>query len=254
MPRFFVFQELIPNETIVITGEDARHIIKALRYKPGDFLKISDGENTDGTAVIEETNIKSSEIKIKVLEKNKVDNLNPAITLLQGLPKSDKFEAILQKNTEVGVKCFTPIITERTVAQPSAEKLSHRRKRWQKIVKEASKQCMRTDIPEVKPAISFEESLKEIKNHDLILIPWEEEDKTTLKSVLRGLDKDIRSIAVYIGPEGGFSREEVKKAKEVGAISCTLGSNILRTETAGLVTNSAILYELGDLGGLQCQK
>lgn len=254
MPRFFVFEDLKANESFTLNGEEAHHIVRVLRYRPGDKLSISDGKNMESIAVIETTDTKTSQIKLRVLEKNKIENKNPFITLLQALPKRDKFDFILQKNTEIGVSRFIPVVTERTVVELSKERVRRRQKRWQKIVKEAAKQCMGMQIPKIEDILSFKESLDEINKHHLTLIPWEEEWQTSLKQVLKHTKKSITKIAVYIGPEGGFSRKEVLNAIERGAVPVDLGSRILRTETAGLVTNSAILYELGDLGGLVCQK
>jgi len=254
MPRFFIFDDLKIDEPFTLTGKEAHHIIKVLRHKPGDTIKISDGKDMESIAVIETTDPKTSQIKLMVLEKNKKEDKNPSITLLQGLPKRDKFETILQKNTEIGVTRFVPVITSRTVVELSPKKIQRRYERWQKIVIEASKQCMGMKVPKIDDVLSFEESLDEIEKHHLTLIPWENEKEASLKQVLKGIDKSITKIAVYIGPEGGFSEEEVIKARQRGAVSVSLGSRILRTETAGVVTSSAILYELGDLGGLLCRK
>lgn len=173
----------------------------------------------------------------------------PKITLFQGLPKGDKIDFILQKNTEIGVTKFVPMITERTIVKLSSKKVKKRLKRWTKIVKEASKQCMRIDIPEVKQPISFNKAVSYFKNYDLVLIPWEQEKKVSVRKTIKNLDRNITNIAVLIGPEGGFSVDEVEMAKRFGAVSVTLGPRILRTETAGIVISSLLLYEIGDLGG-----
>jgi len=253
MPRFFIFKEFNPDESVTISGDDARHIIKVLRYKPGDLLKLSDGRNTEAKAVIEEIDSKNLQIKTKILEKNITEYIKPAITLFQGLPKGEKPDLILQKNTEIGVSKFVPIITERTVTRISQMKLSSRIKRWEKIVLEASKQCMRTDIPEICEARSFDKGLEDIKDYDLAIIPWELERSCFLKQVLRGVKyHDDLKIAVFIGPEGGFSSVEIQKAESCGAIPVSLGPRILRTETASIAVCAAIMYELGELGGKKC--
>ncbi|HHW01540.1 MAG TPA: 16S rRNA (uracil(1498)-N(3))-methyltransferase [Thermoanaerobacterales bacterium] len=249
-PRFFVFKELKANDTVVISGNDAHHIIKVLRHKPGDLLKLSDGNSTEATAVIKEIDIKNLQIKTEIIEKNIREKIKPVITLFQGLPKGDKFDFILQKNTELGVAKFVPIITERTVVDLSQKKLSNRMQRWKKIVEEASKQCMRLDVPQVAEVEGFDESLKDICGYNIAIIPWEEEKSCYLKSILTGLQRhDALKIAVFIGPEGGFTSAEIEKAKKSGAVPVSLGSRILRTETASVAVCAAIMYELGELGG-----
>lgn len=249
MPRVFLFQELEIDDHVSISGDDAHHIIRVLRCRPGDEIKISNGKNTESIGIIEDMNIKSLEIKLRILEKNTVKDIRPMITLLQGVPKGEKFNWILQKNTEIGVCKFIPVVTQRTVVALSPSKFERRRERWGKIVREAAKQCMRMDIPEIGQLTTFDLSLKEVKNHQITIIPWEQEKETSLKKVLKNLDKTISRIAVYIGPEGGFSKDEVEKAKKAGAVPVSLGPRILRTETAGMVVCSAIMYELGSLGG-----
>ena len=183
------------------------------------------------------------------MEKNKLKGIKPCITLLQGLPKGEKFDWILQKNTEIGVCKFIPIVTERPVINIAPSKVERRRERWEKIVAEAAKQCMRMDIPELGQVLTFDSGLKDINNHQLSIIPWEQEKGTSLKKILRDIDKSISRIAVFIGPEGGFSVDEVEKAKALGAVPVSLGPRILRTETAAMAVSSMIMYELGDMGG-----
>lgn len=218
MPRFFVFQELNINEQMIISGEDAHHIIRVLRYRPGDIVSISDGKNTESIAAILDIDTRVPEIKLKIIEKNKLKGIRPSITLFQGFPKGNKFDWILQKNTEIGVQKIIPVLTQRTVVDIGPSKIRKRRERWGKIMKEAAKQCMRMDIPEIGQALTFDSSLKEIKNHQLSIIPWEQEKGTSLNKILKNIDKNISKIAVYIGPEGGFSEDEIQKAKNAGAV------------------------------------
>ncbi|HHX23765.1 MAG TPA: 16S rRNA (uracil(1498)-N(3))-methyltransferase [Thermoanaerobacterales bacterium] len=249
MPRFFVFREFSLNEEFIMSGEDAHHIIKVLRHRTGDTIKLSNGKNIESIGVILDVNPKATEIKLKILEKNIVQGTKPIISLFQGLPKKDKFEWIIQKNTEIGVSSITPVLTKRTIVDIDKAKINRRKERWCKIAKEAAKQCMRMDIPEIAHVTTFESSLKMIKNNQLSIIPWEQEKGVPLKKVIMDLPRGITTIAVYIGPEGGFTEEEVENAKKEGAIPVSLGPRILRTETAGLVTCSLIMYELGNLGG-----
>jgi 16S rRNA (uracil1498-N3)-methyltransferase len=249
MSRLFIYQDLNINDEIVVSGEDVHHIIRVLRYRPGDVMRISDGRNVESLGVISDIDTRGLEIKLKIIAKNKFKENKPFITLLQGLPKGEKFDWILQKNTEIGVSKFIPIVTQRTVVNIVQSKLKRRKERWEKIVKEAAKQSMRIDIPEVNQVLSFDSGLQEIKNHQLSIIPWEQEKKTSLKKIMKDIDKNISRIAVFIGPEGGFSPDEVEKAKAAGAVPVSLGPRILRTETAAVATCSVIAYEFGDMGG-----
>ncbi len=251
MSRFFVFQDLNINDQITISGEDAHHIIRVLRYQTGDVIYISDGANTESIGVILDIDMQGPRVKLKIIEKNKVKSISPYITLFQGLPKGEKFDWILQKNTEIGVSKFIPIITQRTVVNISPSKLGHRKARWGKIVKEAAKQCMRMDIPKIDDVLSFDLALQEIQNYSLCIIPWENEKEISLRHIIKDMNenKGISKIAVLIGPEGGFSKDEVEKAKAAGAIPVSLGPRILRTETAGVVACSVLMYEIGDMGG-----
>jgi len=249
MLRLFVFQKLAIGDEIVVTGEDAHHIIRVLRLSPGDVISISDGKSEESVGIITDIDIRSTKIRIRILEQNKIKETKPFITLLQGLPKGEKFDWIIQKSTEIGVSKIVPIVTKRTVVNIAPMKLQRRMQRWNRIAEEAAKQSMRIDIPQIVELSKFEDSLKEIENNQLSIIPWEQEKNVSLKEVLRGNKKNITKIAVFIGPEGGFSFEEIEKAKQFGAVPVSLGSRILRTETAAIVACSILMYELGGMGG-----
>lgn len=249
MSRYFIFRDFKPNDIINISGEDAYHIIKVLRHKVGDRIEISNGQNLEGTVVIQNIDHKNLQIVSRVTNIYKREDTKLRITLFQGIPKGNKFDFILQKNTEIGVTNFVPIFTERTIVKLSKERAKKRLVRWRKIVIEASKQCRRIDIPKVHHPIKFTSIFDSLKDFDLVLMPWEEEKSQTIKRVLRNIEDTMEKIAVLIGPEGGFSSNEVKQVIRYGAIPVTLGSRILRTETAGIVVSTILMYELGDLGG-----
>jgi len=172
------------------------------------------------------------------------------ITLYQALLKLDKFEWLLQKGTEVGVAAFQPIVSARVVR---AEVKPHRLERWQRIVREAAEQSERGIIPPLAEPMTFEQAVENVGRDALAIIPYEEERTRSLRDVLRG--KDLTgledpsglSIHLFIGPEGGFTLDEIEFAIQHRVIPLTLGPRILRAETAGLVAASAILYECGDL-------
>lgn len=249
MPRLFIYEKLEVGDEIVVSGEEAHHIIRVLRLGHGDLVSISDGKSEESVGVISEVDTRSTKIKIRVLYKNKFEETKPTITLLQGLPKGEKFDWIIQKCTEIGVSRIVPIITQRTVVNIAPTKLEHRMMRWKKIAEEAAKQSMRMDIPEIVELLTFDEALKEIDRHHLSLIPWEQERNISLKKVLKDIDQSITKVAVFIGPEGGFSPDEAEMARTHGAVPVSLGPRILRTETAAIAACSILMYELGGMGG-----
>lgn len=251
MRRFFIEEKDIKENQITIKGDEARHIAQVLRLEEKDKIKVFTGGGREYLTEIIQVNKK--EVIGRILEESRLDTEPPIeITLLQGLPKSDKMDFIVQKVTELGVKRIIPVITQRTVVKLNEEKARARRNRWQRIALEAAKQSGRAIIPEVDAITTFVQSLSNISEENLNLIPWEEEETTSLKKVLKHPTSHISHptshITVFIGPEGGFTPEEVRAAKKKGAIPVSLGPRLLRTETAGLVTLAMVLYELGDMG------
>lgn len=253
MSRFFVNIDSVDfeNSRITISGEDVKHIRSVLRSMPGDKLELSDGCGMDYSTTIEAIEKDSIIAKIVCAEPNKTEPpVN--ITLFQGIPKADKMEYIIQKCVELGVKRIVPVITARTVVKfDNARDTAAKTARWKRIAMEAAKQCDRGIVPVVEEPVRLDKALKLAVDCDLRLLPYEEEDKGSLRRYLveQKLKQsgDINSIAVFIGPEGGFAAEEVQKAVESGFKSVTLGPRILRTETAGVAVLAIIMYELGDM-------
>jgi 16S rRNA (uracil1498-N3)-methyltransferase len=158
-------------------------------------------------------------------------------------------DMIIQKCTELGIVKIVPVITERTIVQIKDKKAETKKiQRWQKVADSAAKQCKRGVIPKVTQPVSFEEMIHNLSTYDLKIIPYEQERKEGLKNIL-STNKEYKKVAIIIGPEGGFEQDEVIKAQNAGITSITLGPRILRTETAGFVALSILMYEIGDLGG-----
>jgi 16S rRNA (uracil1498-N3)-methyltransferase len=187
---------------------------------------------------------------VEILEKLNLDNeSNIDVYLFQGFPKSSKMDLIVQKATELGVKGITPIFTDRVVVKNKQGELK-KVDRWNRIVKESCKQCKRSIIPKVNNPMEFKNIQQLLKNIDLIIVPYENEQNTGIKNLAQNIDKNkIESIGIIVGPEGGFAEEEINTLKDIGANIVTLGPRILRTETAGFVCTSLLMYEFGDLGG-----
>ncbi len=249
MHKFFVPFENIKGDTAYIEGDDVKHIYKVLRLEEGTNVCINNCEGNEYLGEITEINKK--EVLVKIVEKLDTNNESPLdIYLYQGLPKSQKMDLIVQKATELGVKEITPVITERVVVKNEIGEYK-KMDRWSRIALEASKQSKRTRIPKVGNPIEFSKMLELVKKVDLVVVPYENEEHQGLKKVISKLDKAvIKSAAVIIGPEGGFEESEIETLKGIGAEIITLGPRILRTETAGFVASSLLMYELGDLGGM----
>lgn len=242
MPRFFINQNEIHGDSITITGEDAKHIIKVLRMREGENITLCNGCGYDYEACISQIDKSSLEAKIISKEKNTTEP-EIEITLFQGLPKSGKMEYIIQKCTELGINEIIPCIMEHCVVKlNSKDDVKKKTQRYQSIAEAAAKQSGRGIIPKVSDAVTFDEALNYMEKCDFCFIPYENEDGTSLKDVLKNVS-GAKKIAFIIGPEGGFSESEIEKAKTKNIPTVTLGKRILRTETASTAVLSMINYE-----------
>lgn len=249
MNRFFVpGASLKLGVALEITdSQDVQHISKVLRLQPGETLELCDGAGSE--AVGEITAVSKSVVAVTVIEESTVNRESQLeITLYQGLPKGPKLEVIFQKNTEIGVSGFVPMITERCVVKLNdlaAE--NKKRARWQMIIDEAAKQSKRGKLPVLKPAVSLKDALETLKEYDLVLIPHTGEGTVPLSDM--AVEGTPRRVAVLIGPEGGFTEAEAHAVVSAGGKAVTLGPRILRTETAGFVIGSILQFVYGDMGG-----
>lgn len=245
MHRFFVSDENIQDNEIRIVGTDVNHIKNVLRLSIDDNIETI-GSKYNYICSIEIIN--KDEVVLRVIEVKKKMNESPIrINLYQGLPKSAKMETIIQKCTEVGVFSFHPVSTNRSVVKINDLKKEEKKiSRWQSIAEEAAKQSKRDIIPKVENILSFNEMLKLLADK-LVVVPYEGEKDTFIKDLGKFINKD-NEINIVIGPEGGFEDYEIEKLSSIGSHIISLGPRILRTETAGIVTASILLYEYGDLG------
>ena len=242
MPRFFVTRAQVQGDEIVIQGNDVNHIKNVLRMRPGDELSLSDGEGMDYFCKI--ASIDRDEVCVNIENSwNSYVELPVKLYLFQGLPKGDKMELIIQKAVELGVHEIIPVRTKRVIVKLDDKKESKKIARWQQIAEGGAKQSGRGLIPEVKPVMGFAEALKYASSLDATLIPYEKaEGIQKTREIIHDL-KGKKSIAVFIGPEGGFDEKEVEDAIASGAFPVTLGRRILRTETAGLTMLSILMFE-----------
>lgn len=245
MSRYFVSETQIEDNRIKITGEDYQHLKKVLRAVKGDVITVC-CDGTDYTSVIDD--ICSDCIYSSITDKT-VNVTEPTlkVTLYQGLPKADKMELIVQKCIELGISEIVPVITERSIVKINSEKDAQAKvSRWQKIALEAAKQCNRGLVPVVSMPVRFAEAVAGAFNKDLAIIPYEKESSVGFKEIVLACS-NTKSAAIFIGPEGGFTEQEIELADSRGIRKLTLGPRILRTETAGIVALSLMMYELGDV-------
>jgi len=247
MYKFFVKQEQINDKEINVIGEDVNHIKNVLRLNLEEKICICIKESSKNF-ICEIVNIDNNEIKCTILEEIlDTTESNTYIHIFQGLPKADKFELIIEKCTEIGVKEITPVVMKRTIVKLDEKDKIKKLNRWQKIAEVAAKQSKRDCILQVNNIINFQNIFEKIKDYDILLVAYENEEKNTLKNVLNNIrNKENLNIAVIIGPEGGIDENEIEISKNNNVIPVTLGKRILRTETAPLVISSNILYELED--------
>lgn len=268
MPRFFVPSDNIRYEgdkatAAEITGTDVNHIKNVLRAGIGKCILLCDSRGNEYTCIISDISQDRIVADVTEIRKACAEPVVPVL-LLQGVPKGDKMDFIVQKGVELGAKAFLPVSAERTVVRLGSDAdREKKRTRWQRISLEAAKQCGRGTVPEVLLPTAFREALVLSKappyDKYLKLIPYENESDVSVKDVLQNSkskfigfgdecepDSAYTGICVFIGPEGGFSREEVALAASAGFIPVTLGKRILRTETAGLTVMASIRYEFDD--------
>ncbi len=244
MVHFFAPGENGETGSMSLKGPDVKHCVKVLRMGPGDRMIVSDGQDREYLCEIRETGPDFVHLDV-VSDVLPSAEPNRQITLFQGLPKSDKMDYIIQKTVELGVCRIVPVEMSRSVVRLDEKKKQSRRERWQKLAESASKQSGRGMIPEIGEVCGFKEALKEARDLDRILVPYESaENMAYTRSVLAEVPEGSR-VAFFIGPEGGFDPEEIAALKEIGAAIITLGPRILRTETAGpaVLAMAALLWE-----------
>jgi 16S rRNA (uracil1498-N3)-methyltransferase len=244
--RFFISTSDCAGEQVRLSREQAHQVAHVLRLKAGDTITVLDGTGQEYDVTL--TVVSSTEALGRITGQRPAAG-EPAVelTLFQSLLAREKFEWVLQKATEVGVAQVVPVLTERSlvrVKRMEANKLD----RWRRIVAEAAEQSHRGRIPKLEQACTFPEAVAQRRDFDRCLIAVPFHEAPALRDTLRGLAGTEASIALLIGPEGGFTPEEVALACERGAVPVSLGPRVLRTETAAVVAAALVLYELGEMG------
>lgn len=238
MRKFFILNEILSiNNEYTLSNEDSYHYIKVLRENiNNEEIIICDGKNNNYSI----RSIKVIDSKVKVILKDKIDlDTEPTtkLHLYMALIKSEKFDLTLQKCVEIGINEITPIFTERTIIKLDKSKIVKKIDRWNKIIFEACKQCRRSYIPNINYPIKFSEAIKKNKLNGILA--YVDEKQVNLKHCLSIINSN--DINIFVGPEGGFSRDEIEKAIESKVLVTHLGKRILKAETAAIVLTTLVL-------------
>lgn len=236
MHTFYIPPKQISDREVKILGLEHHHLRNVLRLEPGEIIRIIDGNGNVLTAKIFKINNESTDSQVVSQESFK--RKTPSLTLFQALPKNDKMELIIQKTIELGVSQIVPLFTERSLQKPSENRCD----RWRRIAISATKQCRSAWLPELCNVLKYEECLNTLNTFSLSLILWENEKQQNIRTFLRQ-SANVDSIALIVGPEGGFDRKEINAAIEKGCIPVSIGSNLLRTETAAIAIIAITAYE-----------
>jgi 16S rRNA (uracil1498-N3)-methyltransferase len=254
MQRYFIPPEQFHEATVTITGGDAHHITRVMRAQLGDKVICSNGFNRE--ALVTLTSLEKDTVQADILQELALTNeALIEVWIAQSLPKGDKLETVIQKNTEIGAARFIPFVSERTIVQYDEKKAGKLQERWDKIAKEAAEQAHRNRVPEITKPLTWKQTLQLAAQVDLALICYEKESGLQLKQLLcQTFSRDdvtppSGKVLLLVGPEGGFSEKEINEAIAAGCHSISLGARILRTETAAMVALTCILYETGEMGG-----
>ncbi len=242
MTRFFVSQEEMESDEILLTGENAQHA-RVLRLKEGEQVLVCDGEGME--ALCRVSNIQTGEIVLRVLDRREASSEAAVqVSVYMAFPKGDKLEHVIQKATELGAYEIVAFPSARCVSRPDEKSLKKKLERWQKIAASAAEQSGRGRIPQVLSLPSYKAALDRAALADKALMFYENEQAVTLKMALQS--SAYSTVSLLTGPEGGLEEKEVEQARQAGLQVCTLGSRILRCETAPLCALSAVMYDAGE--------
>lgn len=242
MTRFFVEAQDLSGDTLHLTGENFQHA-KVLRLKPGERMLVCDGQGEEALCAV--CQVGAAELELEVLERRESETEAAVrVSVYMAFPKADKLEHVIQKATELGAYEIVAFPSARCVSRPDEKSLKKKLERWQKIAASAAEQSGRGRIPEVVTLGSFKEALGRAKQADKALLFYENEHAVTLRMALES--GAFQTVSLLTGPEGGLEEAEVDQARKAGFQVCTLGSRILRCETAPLCALSAVMYAAGE--------
>ncbi|HIJ55416.1 MAG TPA: 16S rRNA (uracil(1498)-N(3))-methyltransferase [Deltaproteobacteria bacterium] len=246
MRRFYIRPEALNQKIGLISGSDAKHVVKVLRLKERDRLLLFDGNGFDYEAEIVRLSPEKAEVNILRKFPSKSEPV-VHITVAQALLKDRKMDDIIRQITELGIFRWIPFPAHRSVSRLDSLRLSSRIERWERIAKESLKQCGRSKIPAIIPVDSFEAMLSLSENSEMKIIFWENE--TAALTDFKALhERPVQQIFIGIGPEGGFTEEEIERAAACGFQTLSLGPRILKSDTATVAACTLMQYLYGDLG------
>jgi 16S rRNA (uracil1498-N3)-methyltransferase len=248
MKYFFVesLKKLASPSVVRIGGSDARHIKNVLRLGPGDIIGLFDGTGAEYEARINA--LSKTDVEVAIIQKFTRKSISPVhIDIGQALLKDKKMDGLIRQLTELGVTRFRPFISHRSVPRPDKKRLLSRVERWNKISKESLKQCRRGYVMGINEVVSFETLLGDIDTSDLKIAFWEEATESIQSIIDCKHNETLTNIFAILGPEGGFTSEEMAMAKEAGFLTASLGPRILRSETAAVSTSALLQYLFGDM-------
>ena len=247
MRHFYIDPSALTRPLVTLRGSEAHHIKNVLRLKPDDRIKLIDGTGSEYEAVIKKLDNEKVEVEIQ-REFQPPVTTGVRIVLAQAFLKEKKMDDLVRKLSELGIAGWMPFFSNRSVARPDKDRLAGRIRRWKRIAAEAVKQCRRSDMLQISDPSGFKEVLESSKTFDLKIIFWENES-TPLNRDL-GLKGQVPSkkIMLMLGPEGGFTEQEIEMARHSEFKVAGLGPRILRAETATLAASTLIQYLYGDMG------
>ena len=242
-PRCYADPASWGENAVVLSKSETHHLVHVLRHDIGAAVTVIDGLGRLAHGKIVDFVDQCAVISI---EENLVEKPAPfAVEVVQAIPKKGRMEAVLQKATELGADAVQPIVTQRTIVRLDKERAKRKHERWRSIIIEAAKQCRRTKAPALKPVIDFEQFLSLQTERDLLILCSLEDDAQPLKDVVESIDYSrVGSVKILVGPEGDFTAEEYRAARDAGAKPVTLGKLVMRTDTATLYMLSILNYLL----------
>ncbi|MDQ5987870.1 MAG: Ribosomal RNA small subunit methyltransferase E [Syntrophus sp. SKADARSKE-3] len=243
-PRIYLPCDLEPGNRYNLTEGDRRYLQSVLRLETGDAILVFNGKGREGEGIVDSVGDKNLCVAVQDVWSASPEDLS--IILAQALPKSGKMDVIIQKATELGVSRIIPFISHRCVPRLDEQKSWARQERWQKIAMEAARQCRRAHIPDITPILPFADMLIQSPTDSFKMILWEEEMTAGIRSLLTCAYSVLgRECVIAVGPEGGFTSDEIDQAKGERFLTASLGRHVLRTETASLAAIAIIQYEIG---------
>jgi 16S rRNA (uracil1498-N3)-methyltransferase len=240
--RFFVEGVHAVGDRVTFAADDARKIATVLRGRTGERVHVVDSSGSAFAASIDVAGTSVAASLDERLERGSRE-ATLRVTVAQAIPKGQKMDLIVEKATELGVTAIVPLRSERVVGERTGDT---KRERWERLAKSAAQQCGRTTVPAVEPIAEWDALLARFGEFDRVYLPWELADVRPLREIFDA-DLACASVLVIVGPEGGFSAAEVARATAAGALTISLGTRILRTETVALVVLAALRYAHGEL-------